>query len=217
MWDCYILTKLCHVSNAESEEDYEDLTEAVRLVKEVIAAVDSKVNEHEKRRRLKEFHCRMDSKSIMMLKSGQIFAREDLLRRRLIHDGALQLKNIQGRLKGEEMLHPLHLYVCKCWDFSAHFFDFCLSSRCPRSTPVRCLSLPPRERPEICLCHAGKFFLSHLPLMLHILMSFLAPFFSLPAVIKILYVLPESMLSYFPFPLLLLLALAALLTFPAVQ
>ncbi|XP_029353314.1 A-kinase anchor protein 13 isoform X3 [Echeneis naucrates] len=83
----------------ESEEDYEDLTEAVRLVKEVIASVDSKVNEHEKRRRLKEFHSRMDSKSIMMMKSGQIFAREDLLRRRLIHEGALQLKNSQGRLK----------------------------------------------------------------------------------------------------------------------
>ncbi|XP_051796912.1 A-kinase anchor protein 13 isoform X3 [Acanthochromis polyacanthus] len=83
----------------ENEEDYDDLTEAVRLMKEVIAAVDSKVNEHEKRRRLKEFHSRMDSKSIMMMKSGQIFAREDLLRRRLIHDGALQLKNMQGRLK----------------------------------------------------------------------------------------------------------------------
>lgn len=89
---------------AESEDDYEDLTEAVRLVKEVIAAVDSKVNEHEKRRRLKEFHGRMDSKSIMMMKSGQIFAREDLLRRRLIHDGTLQLKNSQGRLKGTDML-----------------------------------------------------------------------------------------------------------------
>uniref|UniRef100_A0A3Q0RH74 Si:dkey-172h23.2 n=1 Tax=Amphilophus citrinellus TaxID=61819 RepID=A0A3Q0RH74_AMPCI len=80
-------------------KDYFDLTEAIRLVKEVIAAVDSKVNEHEKRRRLKEFHSRMDNKSIMMMKNGQIFAREDLLRRRLIHDGALQLKNTQGRLK----------------------------------------------------------------------------------------------------------------------
>lgn len=89
-----------HMSNTESEEDFDDLTEAVRLVKQVIAAVDNKVNEHEKRRRLKEFHGRMDSKSIMMMKSGQIFAREDLLRRRLIHDGALQLKNSQGRLKG---------------------------------------------------------------------------------------------------------------------
>lgn len=71
-------------------------------MKDVIAAVDSKVNEHEKRRRLKEFHSRMESKSIMMMKSGQIFAREDLLRRRLIHDGVLQLKSNQGRLKGEE-------------------------------------------------------------------------------------------------------------------
>ncbi len=89
------------MSNTESDEDYDDLTEAVRLVKEVIAAVDNKVNEHEKRRRLKEFHSRMDSKSIMMMKNGQIFAKEDLLRRRLIHDGVLQLKNSQGRLKGK--------------------------------------------------------------------------------------------------------------------
>ncbi|XP_039998623.1 A-kinase anchor protein 13 isoform X2 [Xiphias gladius] len=95
----------------ESEEDYDDLTEAVRLVKEVIAAVDNKVNEHEKRRRLKEFHSRMDSKSIMMMKNGQIFAREDLLRRRLIHDGALQLKNSQGRLKDVHALLLSDVFV----------------------------------------------------------------------------------------------------------
>ncbi|XP_070708917.1 A-kinase anchor protein 13 isoform X2 [Pempheris klunzingeri] len=95
----------------ESEEDYDDLTEAVRLVKEVIASVDSKVNEHEKRRRLKEFHGRMDSKSIMMMKSGQIFAREDMLRRRLIHDGVLQLKNSQGRLKDVHALLLSDVFV----------------------------------------------------------------------------------------------------------
>nr|XP_015809407.2 A-kinase anchor protein 13 isoform X3 [Nothobranchius furzeri] len=83
----------------ENDEDYDDLNEAVRLVKEVIAAVDSKVNDHEKKCRLKEFHSRMDSKSIMILKSGQMFAKEDLVRRRLIHEGPLQLKNSQGRLK----------------------------------------------------------------------------------------------------------------------
>uniref|UniRef100_A0A3P9LBH5 PH domain-containing protein n=1 Tax=Oryzias latipes TaxID=8090 RepID=A0A3P9LBH5_ORYLA len=83
----------------KSDEDFEDLNESIRLVKEVIAAVDNKVNEHEKRQRLKEFHSRMDSKSIMTMKNKQMFAREDLLRRRLIHDGALQLKNAQGRLK----------------------------------------------------------------------------------------------------------------------
>nr|XP_043885644.1 A-kinase anchor protein 13 isoform X5 [Solea senegalensis] len=95
----------------ESEEDFDDLNEAVKLVKEVIAAVDSKVNEHEKRRRLKDFHSRMDSKSIMMTKNGQIFAREDLLRRRLIHDGALQLKNSQGRLKDVHALLLSDVFV----------------------------------------------------------------------------------------------------------
>ncbi|KAK9543065.1 hypothetical protein VZT92_000875 [Zoarces viviparus] len=95
----------------EGEKDHEDLTDAVRLVKEVIAAVDSKVNEHEKRHRLKDFHGRMDSKSIMMTKSGQIFAREDLLRRRLIHDGVLQLKNSQGRLKDVHALLMSDVFV----------------------------------------------------------------------------------------------------------
>ncbi|XP_062275977.1 LOW QUALITY PROTEIN: A-kinase anchor protein 13 [Scomber scombrus] len=95
----------------EGEEDYDDLADAVRLVKEVIAAVDGKVNEHDKRRRLKEFHIRLDSKSIMMMKSGQIFAKEDLLRRRLIHDGALQLKNSQGRQKDVHALLLSDIFV----------------------------------------------------------------------------------------------------------
>ncbi len=123
---CCCLFNLPHLmAITESEEDYNDLTESIRLVKEVIAAVDSKVNEHEKKRRLKEFHIRMDSKSIMMMKNGHVFAREDMLRRRLIHDGVLQLKNSQGRLKGKKTLtdfitaHELtansfFLTVCQC-------------------------------------------------------------------------------------------------------
>ncbi|CAL1602948.1 unnamed protein product [Knipowitschia caucasica] len=95
----------------EGSEEQEDLTEALRLVKEVIAAVDGKVNEHDKRRRLKDFHCRTDTKSIMMMKSGQIFAREDLLRRRLIHDGPLQLKSSQGRLKDVHALLLSDVFV----------------------------------------------------------------------------------------------------------
>lgn len=81
-------------------------------MKEVIAVVDGKVNEHEQRRRLKEFHARMDSKSIMMMKSGQIFAKEDLLRRRLIHDGVLHLKSNQARLKGKEVSTAGPLVLC---------------------------------------------------------------------------------------------------------
>ncbi|XP_051985781.1 A-kinase anchor protein 13-like isoform X2 [Xyrauchen texanus] len=84
----------------ENEEDYENLTHALQLVKDIVASVDSKVNEHEKKRRLKDIYGRMDSKSITRMKSGQMFAREDLLRgRKLLHDGPLQMKNTAGRLK----------------------------------------------------------------------------------------------------------------------
>lgn len=86
----------------ENEEDHAELTQGLKLVKEVIATVDNKVNDHEKKKRLKEVYSRTDSKSIMRMKSGQMFAREDLLRgQKLIHDGPLQLKNTAGRLKGE--------------------------------------------------------------------------------------------------------------------
>lgn len=92
---------------AETEEDHKEVAEALQLVKELVATVDSKVNEHEKKQRLKEVHGRMDSKSIMRMKSGQMFAREDLLHgRKLLHDGPLQLKNSVGRLKGKAPYSP---------------------------------------------------------------------------------------------------------------
>ncbi|XP_051978846.1 A-kinase anchor protein 13-like isoform X2 [Xyrauchen texanus] len=89
----------------ENEEDHADVTQGLKLVKEVISSVDNKVNEHEKKKRLKEVYSRTDSKSIMRMKSGQMFAREDLLRgQKLIHDGPLQLKNSAGRLKDVQAL-----------------------------------------------------------------------------------------------------------------
>ncbi|XP_075996739.1 A-kinase anchor protein 13-like, partial [Genypterus blacodes] len=84
----------------DTHEDHSCVSEALRCVKELITAVDSKVNEQEKKQRLKEVYSRTDSKSIMRMKSGQMFAKEDLIRgRRLLHDGVLQLKNSAGRLK----------------------------------------------------------------------------------------------------------------------
>ncbi|XP_056272585.1 A-kinase anchor protein 13-like isoform X3 [Pseudoliparis swirei] len=84
----------------DSDEDHGCVCEALRCVKELIMAVDGKVNEQEKKQRLREVYSRTDSKSIMRMKSGQMFAKEDLIRgRRLLHDGALQLKNSAGRLK----------------------------------------------------------------------------------------------------------------------
>ncbi|KAK2918323.1 A-kinase anchor protein 13 isoform X1 [Channa argus] len=84
----------------ESDEDHGLICKALRCVKELITAVDNKVNEQEKKRRLREVYSRTDSKSIMRMKSGQMFAKEDLIRgKKLLHDGALQLKNSAGRLK----------------------------------------------------------------------------------------------------------------------
>ncbi|XP_068460217.1 A-kinase anchor protein 13-like isoform X2 [Clinocottus analis] len=84
----------------DSDQDHSCVCEGLRCVKELITAVDSKVNEQEKKQKLREVYSRTDSKSIMRMKSGQMFAKEDLIRgRRLLHDGALQLKNSTGRLK----------------------------------------------------------------------------------------------------------------------
>ncbi|XP_037401066.1 A-kinase anchor protein 13 isoform X3 [Pygocentrus nattereri] len=100
-----LMQRILQHTKAENEEDYEDLSQALQLVKEVIVAVDSKVNEHEKKRRLKEIYNRTDGKSIMRMKSGQMFAREDLIRgRKLLHDGPLQLKSTAGRLKDVQAL-----------------------------------------------------------------------------------------------------------------
>ncbi|XP_056115147.1 A-kinase anchor protein 13-like isoform X3 [Rhinichthys klamathensis goyatoka] len=96
----------------ENEKDIEDLTQALQLVKDIIASVDNKVNEHEKKKKLKEIYGRTDSKSITRMKNGQMFAREDLLRcRKLLHDGSLQLKNAAGRLKDVHALLLSDVFV----------------------------------------------------------------------------------------------------------
>uniref|UniRef100_UPI00398F2EEE A-kinase anchor protein 13 isoform X2 n=1 Tax=Pristiophorus japonicus TaxID=55135 RepID=UPI00398F2EEE len=83
----------------ENEDDHADLTKALAMIKEVIAAVDNKVSECEKKARLLEIHSRTETKAIMRLKSGQMFAKEDLTRRKLVHDGPVTLKTAAGRLK----------------------------------------------------------------------------------------------------------------------
>ncbi|XP_078386158.1 A-kinase anchor protein 13-like isoform X5 [Cetorhinus maximus] len=83
----------------ENDDDHADLTKALAMIKEVIAAVDNKVSECEKKTRLQEIHSRTETKAIMRLKSGQMFAKEDLIRRKLVHDGPVMLKNAAGRLK----------------------------------------------------------------------------------------------------------------------
>lgn len=83
--------------------EQEDLTQSLSLVKDVIGAVDSKVASYEKKVRLSEIYTKTDSKSIMRMKSGQMFAKEDLRRKKLVRDGSVFLKSTTGRLKGKTM------------------------------------------------------------------------------------------------------------------
>nr|XP_040131881.1 A-kinase anchor protein 13 isoform X2 [Ictidomys tridecemlineatus] len=83
----------------DNEAEQEDLTQSLSLVKDVIGAVDSKVASYEKKVRLNEIYTKTDSKSIMRMKSGQMFAKEDLKRKKLVRDGSVFLKSAAGRLK----------------------------------------------------------------------------------------------------------------------
>uniref|UniRef100_A0A8C4MAH0 A-kinase anchoring protein 13 n=1 Tax=Equus asinus TaxID=9793 RepID=A0A8C4MAH0_EQUAS len=83
----------------DNEVEQEDLAQSLSLVKDVIGAVDSKVASYEKKVRLNEIYTKTDSKSIMRMKSGQMFAKEDLKRKKLVRDGGVFLKSTTGRLK----------------------------------------------------------------------------------------------------------------------
>ncbi|XP_044789291.2 A-kinase anchor protein 13 isoform X7 [Bubalus bubalis] len=83
----------------DNEVEQQDLTQSLGLVKDVISAVDSKVASYEKKVRLNEIYTKTDSKSIMRMKSGQMFAKEDLKRKKLVRDGSVFLKSATGRLK----------------------------------------------------------------------------------------------------------------------
>nr|XP_031296378.1 A-kinase anchor protein 13 isoform X7 [Camelus dromedarius] len=83
----------------DSTVEQEDLAQCLGLVKDVIGAVNSKVASYEKKVRLSEIYTKTDSKSIMRMKSGQMFAKEDLKRKKLVRDGSVSLKSTTGRLK----------------------------------------------------------------------------------------------------------------------
>ncbi|XP_069505331.1 rho guanine nucleotide exchange factor 18 isoform X2 [Ambystoma mexicanum] len=88
------------IQNTEAgTEDYEDLTQALGLIKETLSQVDSKVNETEKEQRLKEIVLRMELKSLGKFRNGLMFRKEDMLGRKLLHDGMLYWKTASGRLK----------------------------------------------------------------------------------------------------------------------
>uniref|UniRef100_G1P625 Rho/Rac guanine nucleotide exchange factor 18 n=1 Tax=Myotis lucifugus TaxID=59463 RepID=G1P625_MYOLU len=88
------------IQNTEAgSKDYEDLTQALNLIKDVISQVDTQVSECEKGQRLREIAGRMDLKSSSKLKNGLPFRKEDMLQRQLHLEGTLAWKTTAGRLK----------------------------------------------------------------------------------------------------------------------
>lgn len=83
------------------EEERQDLTSALGLVKELLSNVDRDVHELEKGARLQEIYNRMDPRAQTPVPSKGPFGREELLRRKLIHDGCLLWKTAAGRFKGQ--------------------------------------------------------------------------------------------------------------------
>ncbi|XP_021104943.1 rho guanine nucleotide exchange factor 2 isoform X1 [Heterocephalus glaber] len=86
------------------EEEQQDLTAALGLVKELLSNVDQDVHELEKGARLQEIYNRMDPRAQAPVPGKGPFGREELLRRKLIHDGCLLWKTATGRFKDVLML-----------------------------------------------------------------------------------------------------------------
>lgn len=91
----------------DNDAEQEEVAQSLSLVKDVIGVVDRKVASYEKKVRLNEIYMKTDSKSIMRMKSGQMFAKEDLKRKKLVRDGSVFLKSATGRLKGEACVECL--------------------------------------------------------------------------------------------------------------
>ncbi|XP_056672234.1 rho guanine nucleotide exchange factor 2 isoform X4 [Monodelphis domestica] len=87
-----------------NEEEHRDLTTALGLVKELLSAVDQEVHELEKGARLQEIYGRTDSRAQTPVPGKGPFIREELLRRKLLHDGCLLWKTATGRFKDVLML-----------------------------------------------------------------------------------------------------------------
>ncbi|NXF11768.1 ARG28 factor, partial [Smithornis capensis] len=95
-----LVERILHYSK-EGTEEHKDLCKALCLIKDVIAAVDLKVNEYEKKQKLLEILCRTENKTYTKLKNGHVFRKQDLMRKEriLLHEGLVYWKTATGRFK----------------------------------------------------------------------------------------------------------------------
>lgn len=81
--------------------DQKDLRTALTLVKELLSTIDQEVHNQEKNARLQEIYGRVDgrTKAHLPWERGP-FSKEEMLRRKLVHDGCMLWKTPAGRFKG---------------------------------------------------------------------------------------------------------------------
>ncbi|NWV00453.1 ARHG2 factor, partial [Upupa epops] len=89
-------------NSKDSEGDWEDLTRALKLVKELISSINEEVHASEMNARLWDVYRRVDGRAKVQLpwesRSG-VFGKDELLRRKLVHSGCLLWKTAAGRFK----------------------------------------------------------------------------------------------------------------------
>lgn len=88
-----------------NEEESKSLAQSLTLIRELLCSVDQQVQELERAQRLQEIQSRLDPRAETKVKGGGVFHGAELLRRGLIHEGALLWKTAQGsRLKDVHVL-----------------------------------------------------------------------------------------------------------------
>uniref|UniRef100_A0A8C8EBL3 Rho guanine nucleotide exchange factor 28 n=1 Tax=Otus sunia TaxID=257818 RepID=A0A8C8EBL3_9STRI len=85
----------------EGTEEHKNLCKALCLIKDMIAAVDLKVNEYEKKQKLLEILSRTENKTYTKLKNGHVFRKQDLMKKEILlrHEGLVYWKTATGRFK----------------------------------------------------------------------------------------------------------------------
>ncbi|XP_072372192.1 rho guanine nucleotide exchange factor 28 isoform X3 [Scyliorhinus torazame] len=95
-----LLERILQYTKEETEEN-EDVTKSLSLIKDIIVAVDTKVNKYEKEQKLLDIFNKFENKTYAKLKNGRTFRKQDLINRgrELQHEGSMYWKTATGRLK----------------------------------------------------------------------------------------------------------------------